>query len=337
MARHIAANFLNLLVVGLVLLGAFALWAQKELTREGPLGAPVVFEVPRGASFEPVADALADLGAIRSASLFRIAARYQGQDQALKFGEYEIPAGASMNEVLAVITSGRGILYQVTIPEGFTSYQIVERLMADPNLTGEIAALPPEGSLAPNTYAYNRGDSRESVIRRMEAAQSVALAAAWDNRAEGLPLSSPQEALILASIIEKETGVAGERAEVAAVFINRLNRGMKLQTDPTVIYGLTEGKGSLGRGLLRSELARPTPYNTYVIEGLPPTPIANPGQAAIEAALNPAQSDYLYFVADGSGGHAFARTLVEHNANVAKWRRIEAERRAAQEEAAAEE
>jgi UPF0755 protein len=216
--------------------------------------------------------------------------------------------------------------YRVALAEGVTSWQVVEGLKAVDVLTGEVAEVPPEGTLAPDSYEVRAGDTRESVLTRMSEAQAVILAAAWEGRAEGLPLQSAQEALILASIIEKETGVADERRQVASVFVNRLNRGMRLQTDPTVIYGVTQGKGVLGRGLRQSELRGATPWNTYVIEGLPPTPIANPGRASIEAALNPDSTDYVFFVADGSGGHAFAETLDEHNRNVARWREIEAER-----------
>lgn len=216
--------------------------------------------------------------------------------------------------------------YRVALAEGVTSWQVVESLKAVDLLTGEVAEVPPEGTLAPDSYEVSEGDTRESVLLRMSEAQAVILAAAWQNRAEGLPLESAQEALILASIIEKETGVSEERRQVASVFVNRLDRGMRLQTDPTVIYGVTEGRGTLGRGLRQSELRRMTPWNTYVIEGLPPTPIANPGRASIEAAVNPDTTDYVFFVADGSGGHAFAETLDEHNRNVARWRAIEAER-----------
>ena len=193
-------------------------------------------------------------------------------------------------------------------------------------LEGNVADLPAEGSLAPDSYEVRKGDTRANVIERMQSAQEVLVAAAWAGRSEDLPLASAEEMLVLASIIEKETGVPEERGQVASVFVNRLNRGMRLQTDPTVIYGITEGKGVLGRGLRQSELRKATPWNTYVIEGLPPTPIANPGRASIEAAVNPDQSSYVFFVADGTGGHAFAETLDEHNANVAKWRQIEAER-----------
>ncbi len=214
--------------------------------------------------------------------------------------------------------------YRIAMAEGTTVWQVVEALKAADFLSGEISALPPEGMLAPDSYEVSAGDQRSELIGRMQAAQQAILDQAWAGREKGLPLKTPQEALTLASIVEKETGIADERPIVASVFINRLKKGMRLQTDPAVIYGLTEGRGTLGRGLRQSELRRRTPYNTYVVVGLPPTPIANPGRDAIEATLHPAKTDYLYFVADGSGGHAFAATLAEHNANVAKWRAIEA-------------
>jgi len=216
--------------------------------------------------------------------------------------------------------------YRIAFAEGITSWQVVEGLKAVDVLSGEVDEVPPEGRLAPDSYEVRAGDTRADVIARMMQAQEAILAAAWEARAEGLPLDSPEEALILASIIEKETGVAAERRQVASVFVNRLRRGMRLQTDPTVIYGITEGRGVLGRGIRQSELRAETPWNTYVIDGLPPTPIANPGRASIAAAVDPDATDYVYFVADGSGGHAFAETLAEHNRNVARWREIEAER-----------
>ncbi|GGE40476.1 endolytic transglycosylase MltG [Actibacterium pelagium] len=216
--------------------------------------------------------------------------------------------------------------YRVTLAEGVTSWQVVQELRQAEFLEGSLSAMPDEGSLAPDSYEVKRGSERQALVDRMTAAQSAVLAEAWEGRAEGLPLNSPEEALILASIVEKETGLAEERPQVASVFVNRLRKGMLLQTDPTVIYGVTEGRGNLGRGIRQSELDRETPYNTYVIKGLPPTPIANPGRAAIEAALNPDTTEYIFFVADGTGGHAFAKTLREHNNNVAEWRKIEAER-----------
>src|SRR6056297_2714478 len=235
-------------------------------------------------------------------------------------GEGEIP------DVFENVREKADTRYRIAVAEGVTSWQIVNGLQSVDVLEGEVGETPPEGSLAPDSYEVSEGDARGSVIERMRAAQDAILANAWQNRDDDIPLESPYEALILASIIEKETGVPSEREQVASVFTNRLRQGMRLQTDPTVIYGITEGEGVLGRGLRRSELRAETPWNTYVINGLPPTPIANPGRASIEAAVNPLSTDYIFFVADGTGGHAFAKTLDEHNRNVARWREIEAQR-----------
>ncbi|MFG6517067.1 endolytic transglycosylase MltG [Sulfitobacter sp. 1A13496] len=235
-------------------------------------------------------------------------------------GEEEAP------EAYTEISSANDTRFRVALAEGVTSWQVVEALKQVEQLTGEVEELPAEGSLAPDSYEVRPGDDRAEVIGRMAAAQEVLLAEAFEARDPDLPIETPEDLLILASIIEKETGVAAEREQVASVFVNRLNQGMRLQTDPTVIYGVTEGKGVLGRGLRRSELRAETPWNTYVIDGLPPTPIANPGRASLMAAAQPAETDYVFFVADGTGGHAFAETLDEHNRNVARWRQIEAER-----------
>ena len=239
------------------------------------------------------------------------------------------PAAGEAPEVYAGVKQEPDTRFRVALAEGVTSWQVVNELNQIDVLEGEVGDLPAEGTLAPDSYEVQPGDSRASLIERMQRAQEVILTNAWQNRAPGLPLDSPEEALILASIVEKETGVSTEREQVAAVFVNRLNAGMRLQTDPTVIYGVTNGEGVLGRGLRQSELRAETPYNTYVISGLPPTPIANPGRASIEAALNPADAEYVYFVAktlEPSDGHVFATTLEEHNANVAAYRRLEAER-----------
>jgi UPF0755 protein len=338
MMRHVAANALTLLILGLVVLFGVVSWVKSQVDGRGPLDAPIEFQVERGEGLASVADRLGEAGAISSPSIFRIAARYSKLDAGLRFGEYSIPAGASMREILELMNRGGNVVRQVVVPEGLTSWQVVELLKAQPELSGEIAEVPAEGTLAPAGYDYQRGDDRNALVTRMQARQEEILDAAWTGRASDLPLRSPDELLTLASIVEKETGVVEERPRVARVFVNRLERGMRLQTDPTVIYGITRGEGPLGRGLRASELATSTPYNTYVREGLPPGPIANPGADAIAAAANPAPGDDLYFVADGSGGHAFARTLEEHNRNVAAWRRIEAQRAAEQkaaEEAAA--
>ncbi|MFK7834911.1 MAG: endolytic transglycosylase MltG [Sulfitobacter sp.] len=238
-------------------------------------------------------------------------------------GEDEVPALYTEKKAEA------DTRFRIAIAEGVTSWQIVESLKAMDVLEGSAGDIPPEGSLAPDSYEVRPGDGRDSVIERMRTAQDRRVAEAWEARDPDLPIDSPEELLTLASIIEKETGVAEERGQVASVFINRLNQGMRLQTDPTVIYGITKGEGVLGRGLRRSELRRETPWNTYVIPALPPTPIANPGRASLIAAGQPEDTDYIFFVADGTGGHAFAVTLAEHNENVARWRQIEAERGAA--------
>jgi UPF0755 protein len=319
-------------------------------------------------------------GVISDARVFRIGADYSGQGTGLKFGSYLVPAGASMVDVLAIITAGgqstcgrevnfriginsadiilreldaatnryvevvkfdpavdaapqdyvdavedRDLRYRVTLAEGVTSWQVVEMLRRAEFLEGTIAERPAEGSLAPDSYDVVRGGDRAALVAAMEERQVRVLAEEWAERAPDLPYASPEEALIMASIVEKETGIAEERRQVASVFVNRLRKGMKLQTDPTVIYGVTSGEGVLGRGLRQSELRRETPYNTYVIPALPPTPIANPGRLSIEAALNPDDTPFIFFVADGTGGHAFAVTLEDHNANVVKWRAIEAQ------------
>ena len=233
------------------------------------------------------------------------------------------PATETAPEAITVAADKPGARLRVTMAEGVTSWQVVEALKAASFLTGDVEDIPAEGSLAPDTYEVEKGGSRTALLAEMTERQSAILAEEWEARPFGLPYESPEEALIMASIVEKETGVPEERPQVASVFVNRLEQGMRLETDPTVIYGITGGKGVLDRGLRRSELAAPTPYNTYRVDGLPPTPIANPGRAAIRAALNPDSTEYLFFVADGTGGHAFSRTLQEHNAAVARWREIE--------------
>lgn len=235
------------------------------------------------------------------------------------------PATDAVPPEYVEVAEAEDIRWRVTLAEGVTSWQVVEALKRADFLTGEIAAVPAEGTLAPDSYEVDRGSARADLIAAMEAKQVATLAELWASRAAGVPYDTPEEALIMASIVEKETGIAEERKRVASVFVNRLEQGMRLQTDPTVIYGITKGEGVLGRGLRQSELRRETPWNTYVIDGLPPTPIANPGRLSIEAALNPDTTDYLFFVADGTGGHAFAVTLAEHNENVARWRAIEAQ------------
>ena len=279
--------------------------------------------IPPGSHIQAIATTLVGRGIIRSDLLFRLASRLSKADRALKSGEFRIPARASVTGVLDVLTRGETVARTFTIPEGLTVAEALEIVAKAEGLMGPLPAPPDEGRLLPETYHYAYYDTKIQAVRRMEQAMDAALAKAWAGRDEGLPLNSPAEALILASIVEKETGVKAERARVAGVFLNRLRKGMKLQSDPTVIYGITEGKAPLGRDLTRADLDTPTPWNTYAVQGLPPTPIANPGLAAIDAVLHPEATKDLYFVADGTGGHAFAETLQGHNRNVAKWRKIQ--------------
>jgi UPF0755 protein len=269
-------------------------------------------------------------GVIRDALIFKIGVRLTGDGALLKAGEYEFAAHMSGRDVMDKIVRGDVIQRRITIPEGQTSWQVIQRLNAIEDLAGgPLTEIPEEGSLLPETYLYARGMERTKIVADMQAAMKKTIESLWPGRAENLPLQTPEEAIILASIVEKETGVAAERERIAGVFINRLRKGMPLQTDPTVIYAITQGvvkedgMGPLGRRLLRKDLEETdSPYNTYKYPGLPPGPIANPGRAAIAATLNPERHDYLYFVADGTGGHLFARTLEEHNRNVADWRKI---------------
>ncbi len=315
--------------------GAFY-YAKVQFDSSGPLSHSTVITIPRGDGVNAIAALLEREGIISDRRIFMASVLYFNAQAKLKAGDYAIKANASMRSVLDTLVEGKAILYSVTIPEGWTSQRVVERLLAHEELSGEIAAIPAEGSLLPDTYRFDRGTDRMDLIRRMQEAQTRFLDRVWPGREENLPIASKEETLILASIVEKETGKADERAMVASVFLNRLRLGMRLGSDPTIIYGLVGGQGSLGRPIYRSEITKPTPYNTYVITGLPPTPIANPGRAAIEAVLRPDKTDYLYFVADGTGGHAFARSLAEHNRNVAEWRKIERAMRAREAAAAAE-
>lgn len=381
MWRSLASNMLTFLVVGLFLFGGLIVWGQSEYRAEGPSDEGMCLRVERGATMGKISRELQEQGVIGNATIFRMAADYTDKSGQLKAGAFLVPAGASMEEIVDLITRGgasscgteivyrigvtrtlaevreldpatnrfvelaefelgaddapesyaqkRGeadTRYRIAMAEGVTSWQVVEALKAMDVLEGETGDLPAEGSLAPESYEVVPGTERLAVLAQMQDLQTRRVNAAWESRDADLPLENPEEMLILASIIEKETGLAEERGQVASVFVNRLRKGMRLQTDPTVIYGVTEGKGVLGRGLRRSELRKATPWNTYVIPALPPTPIANPGLASLEAAVSPEATDYLFFVADGTGGHAFAETLDQHNQNVAKWRQIEAER-----------
>ncbi len=307
-------------------LGAGGYLAWREAKSPGPAQQAVIVALKPGSAVSKIAQELEYAGVIRNADLFTAVVRVKRAQNKLKAGEYEIPAHASVMEIIDILIEGKSILHTLTAPEGLTTAQILRLVAADETLEGELTLTPAEGELLPETYAFTRGETRDAMIRRMMKAQDALLDRLWTERALELPFSTQQEVVILASIVEKETSIAEERDRVAAVFVNRLRRGMRLESDPTVIYGLTGGE-PLGRGLRQSELRRDTPYNTYVVFGLPPTPIANPGRAAIEAVLNPADTDDLFFVADGTGGHAFASNLRDHERNVAAWRRIERERR----------
>lgn len=323
------------LIVAVITAGGYAV-ARKEFSAPGPLVADKSVIIERGSTTEDIAEQLGREGIVARplllwVSLFLrdIQAKFTSEEASkgrAKSGEYLFRRQVTMNEVIDIITSGRSVEHTITVPEGLTSEQIVERLKENDLLVGEIAQIPAEGSLLPDTYKINRGTPREALLARMQREQRRVLQDIWNRRAKDIPLKNPRELVTLASIVEKETGRADERSRVAGVFVNRLNRNMKLQSDPTIIYGLVGGKATLGRGLLRSEIDRPTPYNTYVINGLPPGPIANPGRAAMEATANPSRTKDLFFVADGTGGHAFSETLEQHNRNVARWRQIEATR-----------
>lgn len=291
----------------------------------GPQRAGQVIILDKGQSLTQASRMLEAQGLIHNQQVFRIMVRAQGLAGRMRAGEFYVPLGASMADIQEILINGQVVLHPITLPEGLTSQQIVTILEASPVLEGEVD-VPPEGALLPETYYVPRGQSRAALIAEMMRAQQALMQALWVTRQANLPFTTQREALILASIVEKETSQTGERAMVAAVFVNRLKKKMRLQADPTVIYGLVQGKGTLGRPIRRSELKRKTAYNTYQINGLPPTPIANPGRAALAAVLNPAASNALYFVADGAGGHVFTDKLEVHNRNVARWRKIEKSR-----------
>lgn len=320
--------FRNILVLFLVLAGfaALAAWeGHRRFTGPGPLDQPASLVVPKGAGLQTIARRLEDSGVVRDRYSFMIGATLA--KATLKAGEYAFPAGISARQVVAMMNAGRTVVHKLTVAEGLTTRQVLDLVREADYLAGDVTRVPAEGALLPETWHLSRDDARDEVVSRMEASMRQVLDALWDARAPDLPLRSKHEALVLASIVERETGLKEERAMVAGVFHNRLRLGMRLQSDPTVIYGLSDGMGVLDRALTRADLENPHRWNTYVIAGLPPTPIANPGRASLEAVLRPAATDALYFVADGSGGHVFARTLDEHNRNVANWRKVERARK----------
>jgi UPF0755 protein len=315
---------ITLLLVAMVGIGAVYVYGKQKLEAPGPLQEDKVVNIPARSGMTDIADILQREGVIDDnrwafiGSVFAMKARSD-----LKPGEYSFSKHASLREVIGTIVEGKVVQHAVTIPEGLTSEQIVARLQDNDIFSGSINEIPSEGSLLPETYKFPRGTPRAQVIQRMQQAQRRALAEIWERRSPDLPLKTPAQLATLASIVEKETGKPSERSRVAAVFINRLQKKMKLQSDPTIIYGLVGGKGTLGRPIKRSEIQQPSPYNTYVVDGLPPGPIANPGRASLEATANPARTRDLYFVADGTGGHSFTETYEQHQKNVSKLRALE--------------
>lgn len=321
--RVFGSLFAILFVVG-ALLAVLGSWAWLTFTAPGPLKAKKIYEITKDLDRTQIAVALQDQGIIADARIFSAAAAVNGfRGGRLRAGEFEFPAGVTMEEALSIITAGRFLTYKVTVPEGWTSQMVVARLNEQKELEGDVKAIPPEGSILPDTYVFRRGLTRQKLIDDMQAAQTKLLDVLWQGRPSTTKLKTPQELVTMASIVEKETGIDEERPKVASVFLNRLDQNMRLQSDPTIIYGIVGGKGKLDRPLTKADIETSTPYNTYTISGLPPGPIANPGKAALQAVLNPDATKYLFFVADGSGGHAFASTLEEHNLNVKKWRALQ--------------
>lgn len=310
------------LIAAVIVLGAFV-YAMVEAHKPGPLAADKIVMITREDDGGSIPDQLARDGIIDSPLWFNLTLLLDGNRGKLKRGEYLFKEHVSLREAEDVLISGKVVLHKVTVPEGLTSDQVVQRLRDNDVFVGDIKEIPREGSILPETYEFERGVSRAKVLSVMENAQTKMVDDIWKKRAPDLPIKSPGELVTLASIVEKETGKADERPHVAGVFINRLQKRMKLESDPTIVYGLVGGKGTLGHSISRSELLQPTPYNTYIIEGLPPGPISNPGKAAMEAVANPMHTQDLYFVADGTGGHAFADTLDQHQKNVLRWRQIE--------------
>jgi len=317
------SGFLTFFVVGAIGLVAGVVFVEKQANEPGPLQSDKVVMIPKSIGTGEIATLLKREGVINQTFLFELQAFISRQRGPLKAGEFLFKARTSIDSAIDTLIQGKPILHSITFPEGLTSEQIVQRIRDNEILTGDIGEPPREGTLLPDTYKFERGETRQQVINRMQRAQRDTLNQIWARRSPELPIKTPQELVILASIVEKETGRADERSRVAGVFINRLAKRMKLQSDPTIVYGLVGGKGTLGRGILRTEIEKATPYNTYAIEGLPPGPIANPGKAALEAVANPSRTKELYFVADGTGGHVFAETLDQHQKNVQRWRQIE--------------
>jgi len=330
-ARHpfvvIGNAIISIFVLAAIVAGIALVIGKQRFEAPGPSPEDRIVNIPRGAGIRDIADVLVHEGVIDQPWVFIGGVLVLKAREDLKAGEYQFKAHASLRDVVATIVEGRVVPHQFTNPEGLTSEQIVARLLDDDVLTGNIKEIPREGSLLPDTYNFTRGVTREQMIQRMQQAQQRVVKEIWDRRSPDLPIKTPDQLVILASLVEKETGKPEERTRVAAVFVNRLKQKMRLQSDPTIIYGLVGGKGTLGRPIMKSEIDQPTPYNTYQIDGLPPGPIGNPGRASLEAAANPARTRELYFVADGTGGHAFAETYEQHQKNVTRLRLIETDQK----------
>lgn len=326
-ARHplivIGNAIISIFLLIAVLSGIALFLGTERFNAPGPLAEDRIVNIPHGSGMRDIADVLTREGVIDQPWVFMGGVLVLKAREGLKAGEYQFKSHSSLRDVVATIVEGKVVTHQVSIPEGLTSEQIVSRLLTDNVLTGDIKEIPAEGTLLPDTYNFTRGVTRQQMIERMQQAEQRAVIEIWDRRSPDLPISTPNQLVTLASLVEKETGKADERTRVAAVFVNRLKQKMRLQSDPTIIYGLVGGKGTLGRPIMKSEIMQPTPYNTYVIDGLPPGPITNPGRASLEAAANPARTRDLYFVADGAGGHVFAETYDQHQKNVARLRLIQ--------------
>jgi len=335
---RVVSGIMTVLLVLMVAAGGLTLLVGHLYNRPGPLTVSQTIVIPKGASSNDIADDLEREGVVSSRWAFMInylaQSRSRPGEVVLKHGEYLFKPAVSIREVIQTLSEGKSVLYKVTVPEGLTSQQIVDRLKGEENLTGDVIQIPAEGSLLPETYSIEKGMSRQELLDRMQLKQKQVLDAAWERRSEGLPFASPEQAVVMASIIEKETGRSDERERIAGVFVNRLTKGMPLQSDPTILYGIYGGGVQWGKPIMQSEKDTKNAHNTYQIKGLPPTPICNPGRPALEAALNPSTHGDLFFVADGQGGHIFTATLKDHNNAVANWRKMEKEMRARQAAAA---
>lgn len=332
----------SLTVLSLITVGAALYFGKQQFESKGPSSEDQTVIISSGAGLSGITDRLAARNVINDdwfdQLVFNFGVRFYKNAANLKAGEYAFEAGVSMQKVMTDLVDGNAVTHAVTVPEGWSTAQVLERVRSHPTLVGEVTEVPAEGALLPETYTFTRGTNRQQVLDQMKAAQDKLLAEIWERRVDGLPIKTPEELVVLASIVEKETAKADERPRVAGVFVNRLNQNIRLQSDPTILYGLFGGEAwTRDRSAIKqSELKSETPYNTYQIDGLPPGPIGNPGRAAMEAVANPSLTKDLFFVADGTGGHVFAETYEQHQANVRKWRKVERERRQAEQEKARE-